>query len=204
MPLPFNITPASILSNIDFLFDALNIGLKIDVVGIYGAAGLDQQFPEARPVKAVVREYQQIMQYPVETGVRLSDHRVIMPTQIEMMLVVPARFYGSTYQQIKAAFTNASLLSVQTRTGVYSNMVIAEMPHQEDPEMYDAVMMSLRLQEVLFAVPASLAQPNAPANYSPTDPQNQSTIPRGLVSKLAVTVPSAVLGYIQSAKAWGR
>jgi hypothetical protein len=62
-------------------------------------------------------------------------------------------------------------LVVQTKTGIYSNMWIESLPHEEDPEFYDAVPIALKLKEVLFAIPQR--------NLSPRSPQDSSTVDRG-------------------------
>lgn len=200
----FNFTPASVLGNAIFASNILTGSLRIDVVGVFDGESLEQVFKNARPMKASVREAQKVMQYPVETGVTLSDHKVVLQKQIDLSLVIPARFYESTYQQIVGAAMNATLLTVQTRAGVYPNMIIEAYPHEEDPALYDAITMGLKLTEVLFVAPASIAQPNAPAGYSPADPVNNDTQRRGQQSALPLSVPSAVLAYVRTIQAWGR
>lgn len=205
MALPvFNFTPPAVLNNLIFGLNLLTGSLRIDVVGVFDGTSLQQVFKNARPLKASVRPGKKIMQYPVETGVTLSDHQVILQKVIDLSLVIPAEFYGSTYQQIVAASVNATLLSVQTRAGVFPNMIIDSYPHEEDPSMYDAITMNLRLIEVLYVAPASIAQPNAPAGYSPEDPANTDTARRGQQSPLNLNLPAAILGYVRTFSAWGR
>ena len=200
----FNFTPASVLSNAIFGLNLLSGSLRIDVVGIFDGTSFQQLFQNARPVKASVRPNKKVMQYPVETGVVLSDHQVILQKQIDLSLIIPAEFYGSTYQQIAAASVNATLLTVQTRAGVFPNMIIESYTHEETPEMYDAITMALRLTEVLYVAPASIAQPNAPAGYAPADPANQTTQRRGQQFPLSLSLPASILGYVKTFSAWGR
>jgi len=205
MALPsFNFTPASILNNIIFGVNLITGSLRIDVVGVFDGESLQQVFRNARPVKAYVREGSKVMDYPVETGVTLSDHKITLQKQIDLGLIIPAEFYASTYQEIVGAAMNSTLLTVQTRAGVYPNMIIEAMPHEEDPSMYDAITMSLRLREVLFIAPVSIAQQNAPVGYSPIDPVNNDTQRRGQQSPLTLSLPAAILGYVRTLSAWGR
>lgn len=206
MALPsFNFTPPAILNDIIFGINLLTGSLKIDVVGIFDGTSLQQVFTDARPVKAFVREQNKVMDYPVETGVTLSDHKVQLQKVIELSLVIPAAAYSSTYQQIAGAAMNATLLTVQTRAGVYPNMIIEAYPHEEDPAMYDAITMAIRFREVLFVAPVSIAQPNAPVGYSPIDPVFNDTVRRGqqAISQV-IALPAAVLGYVRTLSAWGR
>jgi len=204
MALPFNLTPQAVISNANAALSFLGLTSRIDVVGIYDGDTLTQLFTDARPMRGDIRKLARVMSRPVETGVTLSDHRISLPIQIELPLVIPSAAYSSTYQQLTQAWNNATKLTVQTKAGVFPNMIIEALPHREDPEMFDSIMLNLRLIEVQFVAPSSIAQPNAPANYSPSNPQNQSIVARGLQSPLIVTLPAAILGYVNSIAAWGR
>ena len=177
------ISANAIFSDIEFGLDLLaSAGSNVDIVGIYNDT--TQVYVQARPLKASVRETSKVMDHPVETGVVLSDHHIINPVEIELPLIVPAIYYAATYQQIKADFLAATELSVKTPVNVYGSMIIADMPHEESPEHFNAIIIGLRLKQVLFEVPGS-TQP-LPANYSPADPANQNTVQSGLQSASAL------------------
>ena len=142
-----------------------------DVVGIFDSQSLGQLFINARPLKAGVRPTSQLMNRPAETGVLLSDHKIINQVEIELPLMISQDYYGAVYQQIKTAFRDSTLLIVQTRTDVYPNMVIQDMPHAETPDIYDSVVVTLKLKEVLFAP--------APSTYDPVDETNSDTVQSG-------------------------
>lgn len=142
-----------------------------DVVGIFDSQSLTQLFNNARPLKAGVRPTSQLMNRPAETGIILSDHKIINQVEIELPLMISQDFYGAVYQQIKTAFRNSTLLIVQTRTDVYPNMIIQDMPHAETPDIYDSVVVTLKLKEVLFAP--------APSTYDPADEANSDTVQSG-------------------------
>lgn len=196
----------TVISDVNFGLGLLSsFGPKVDVVGIYsngsgnqGGAGIGnlsssiinsltgnigavasfgQLFENARPMKATVRETSRVMEHPLETGVTLADHHIINPVEIEIPMIVKSEFYVATYSQIRQAFINATLLAVKTRVGVYSNMIIAELPHEEEPEMYDAITIGLRLRQAIYVVPSTgqLAE-----NFQPIDPLNTNTIASGL------------------------
>lgn len=183
----FNFTPASILPNAILGIELLLGSFDSNKVAIHDQDTFDQLFADANEMRIDVRETSKVMDHPVETGVTLSDHHVINPVQIELSLIIKSQFYASTFQQIKSAFVNATLLAVQTNAGVYSNMIIAELPHEEDPEMFDAIKVGLRLREVLFVAPASITQTSGNVNlttasqdYAPANPENGNTVNRGL------------------------
>jgi hypothetical protein len=173
----------SLLSDLEFGLDLLAIaGSSVDIVGIYNDT--TQIYVQARPLKASVRETSKVMEHPVETGVVLSDHHIINPVEIDLPLIVPAIYYAAIYQQIKADFLAATELSVKTPVNVYGSMIIADMPHEESPEHFNAIIIGLHLKQVLFEVPGS-TQP-LPANYSPADAANQNTVQSGLQSASAL------------------
>lgn len=157
-------------------------GSNVDIVGIY--SDTSQVYVQARPLKASVRETSKVMDHPVETGVVLSDHHIINPVEIDLPLFVPATAYASVYQQIKTDFLAATLLTVKTPVNVYGSLIIADMPHEEAPEHFNAVIMGLHLKQVLFEVPGS-TQP-LPVNYRPAAAANQNTVQSGLQAAAAL------------------
>ena len=173
----------SIIADAEFGLDLLALaGGNVDIVGIYNDTS--QVYVQGRPLKASVRETSKVMDHPVETGVVLSDHHIINPVEIDLPLIVPAVYYASVYQQIKTDFLAATLLSVKTPVNVYGSMVIADMPHEESPEHFNAIIIGLRLRQVLFEVPGS-TQP-LPANYSPAAASDENTVLSGLQSASAL------------------
>lgn len=180
-------TPASVTADISYGLGLLSsFNAKVDVVGIYSGDGatFGQMFARARPMRANVRETSRVMEHPVETGATIADHHIINPVEIELPMLIASQDYASTYTQIRQAFVNATPLSVKTRTGIYKNMIIAEMPHEEDAEMYDVITMGLRLRQVLFF----LAGTNQLAdNFQPVDATNSNTISSGLQSGFAIS-----------------
>lgn len=150
-----------------------------DIVGIFDDTDFRQVFINSRPMHGEIVETSKIMQHPVETGVVLSDHHIINPIRINLQLIVNSAYYAQDYQQMRTAFINATNLTVQTKTAVYPNMIIADMPHQETPDSYDSVVISLNLQEVLFVAPVTVSPAPAPANYSPENPDDSNTVQTG-------------------------
>lgn len=157
----------------------LLLGTNADTVGIFDSS-LQQVFINARPLKAEIKETSTVMSHPVETGVVLSDNHIINPVEINILLFVGAQNYASMYGQIKQAFVSATLFSVQTRTGGYQNMIIADMPHTEEVEIYNGVVIAVHMKQVLYVQPISVSSVMNPANFSPTDPLNSNTVQAGI------------------------
>lgn len=168
-----------LVTDLEFLAEAglqYLFGSNIDIVGIYN--GMSQVYVQARPLKASLRETSKIMEHPAETGVSLADHHIINPVEIEIPLMIPSDSYAAMYTQIKTDFVAATLLTVKTPVNVYQNMIISDMPHEEDPEHFNSIMLALRLRQIIYFIPGA---PQAlPANYSPQAPDNQNTVQSGV------------------------
>ena len=181
-------------------------------------AGLGQMFQNARPMKATIRETSRVMEHPVESGVVLADHHIINPIEIDLPLVVTssstgligtllgtlAQNYAATYAQIRQAFLNATPLAVKTRVGTYNDMIIADMPHEEDPEMFDVITIALHLKQVIYVVngtnPATGVSGGTLNSFQPLNSIYGNTAPSGLQQAASVagsllTAGTAVASY---------
>jgi len=157
----------------------------VDTVGVYDQL-FNQVFRNARAIKASVREEAKVMEHPLETGATVTDHRVILPIEIELSIIVQGRDYRDTYTEIKQNYLSSTLLIVQTRVGVYINQLISSMPHEETPEMFSTITIALKLKEVLLFDTTSRTIPRNPVNTdtvqrgtqqgSPPTPVQQSSL----------------------------
>lgn len=124
----------------------------IDVVAVHDK-DLVQVFKNARPVKATVKPTVKLMEQPVETGVVITDHRVIMPLEIELSLQTRGNNFRDTYAEMWDLKEKSTLLSVSTQARTYENMVIMDMSHEETVDVYNSISISLKLRGVLFSKP---------------------------------------------------
>lgn len=156
--------------------------LQSDVVAVL-SGGFAPIFSLARPMAASVYERAEPMEHPLETGATVTDHLVFKPVQIEIPLICAGNFaYRATYAAIRATYLSGLRLTVQTRTGSYDNMVIAELPHDESAEYFDAITIRLRLVEARFVTPETELASNQVANSS-----QSSTVKRGSQQTAAPT-----------------
>lgn len=155
--------------------------VSADVVGVFNADNFSQVFVNARPMRCTVGEHARAMEHPLESGQIITDYRIILPVEIDMPVVVNNTFYRDTYQQIRQLYQNSTLLSVQTRSAIYDNMIIASMPHEEDPERYDVLTIKLHFKEVQIPLPAS--------DFAPADPADNSTQQLGEQSGSTIITP---------------
>jgi len=99
-------------------------------------------------MKATVRETSKAMEHPVEDGTTITDHRVILPVEIDLPLMLATEDFRATFSALKTLFNSAELLIVQTTVDSYADMMITDMPHEESPDMVGAVPVALKLKEV--------------------------------------------------------
>lgn len=143
----------------------------VDVVGIYDQDFV-QLFDEARPMKAVVHPSIKPMTHPVEDGSTITDYRVVNPIEISLSMILQAQDYSDVYKQMYQTFRNGTLLVIQTRSGVFLNQMIYDMPTEEDPAFYDTLLLNIKcIQVQLFTTVTT--------NLSAFDPSNNTTVDRG-------------------------
>jgi len=148
-----------------------------DVVGVYDQL-FNQVFRRARILKATIREEARVMEHPLETGATVTDHRVILPVEIELSMIVQAERYWEVYNEIKQSYLSSTLFIVQTKASVYVNQLISSMPHEENPDQFDTISIALNFKEVLFFTTTAKIVPRETTN-SPTVKrgQQQTTTP---------------------------
>src|SRR5665213_234892 len=115
----------------------------------------NEVFPQAQSLKVEVKPESMPMEHPVESGATITDHRIIKPIEIEMSMVLSSEDYQDVYKQIVTNYTNATLLIVHCRAGIFPNQLIQGIPHTEDSDQYDAIVLTLKLKQVLIAVTPS-------------------------------------------------
>ncbi len=166
-----------------------------DVVAVYDS-NYTQLFPRARILKATVKEDSKVMEHPLETGATIIDHRIILPIEIDLSFILSSQDYREVYQEIKQIFLEAELLIVQTRSAVYTNQLIASIPHEEDPEMFNSITIAMSLKQALFVT--------SEASIVPKDSTKSSTTTRGTIQGMTETPEqttksqSALYGYFNS------
>jgi hypothetical protein len=147
----------------------------VDVVGIYDNDTFEQIFNTARPMKANISRVAKIMEHPIETGSIIQDFMIVQPVDIELSLLLQGDEYQAVYQLIKGYFYGAIPIAIQTKTDVFSNMLIQAMPSEESPEMFDVIPLALKLREIQLVTVQyqQLNEQQAPA------PEDQSTVNTG-------------------------
>lgn len=148
--------------------------MSTDVVAVYNG-NYQQVFERARPIKLKVSDSSKAMEHPTETGATITDFVIDLPIEIELSMILASADYQSTFQAMKQLKAQRQLLTVQTKAATYFRMLITDLPHDEDPELFDALAVSVKLKEVLI-VEAQYAR--LPAKKV-AKPGNASTVNKG-------------------------
>ncbi|MEG2042529.1 MAG: hypothetical protein RR068_15655, partial [Hafnia sp.] len=107
--------------------------------------------------------------HPVENGTSVVDHRVLSPVEIKLSMLLAGDSYRNTYQQIKQYYLRAELFTVQTVADTYQNMLIVSMPHEESPDLSDAIAMEISFSELKIATTKYSASGGSGTNENPRD-----------------------------------
>jgi len=145
-----------------------NTATVVDVVMIRRADTGEQVFALARPMTANVYEVAKALEHPLEDNSSVVDHIVFLPVEIEMPLLVTGAQAATTYGEIRELFRASVVLTVQTRALTYDNMVLTAMPHDERPEEFDALTVTLQLREIIIAKTTYGGAVIGPAQVAPT------------------------------------
>lgn len=118
-----------------------------DLVAILDSEDFTQLFQAAQPMRVSVREAKRATKFTVEDGSERSDHVVRLATEIVIDLLIEEESARDGYEQIRQAWRDNRLVTVQTKVASYPSMLIEEMPHDETPELGNSISVPIRLTE---------------------------------------------------------
>lgn len=146
-----------------------------DIVAILNQDTFEQVFREARPIKISSNSTVQYMQNPIETGGVITDHSITLPDVVSVTCVITNFNYRALVPLVREASRSGTRFVVQSKSQTYTNMVIEELPIEEDPDKFDSVVISLNFREVQF----DTAQIQTLSAEQVSNPADQSTVDRG-------------------------
>lgn len=176
LPLP-RVPVSPDIANIPGVAPILGVSGVSPTIGLPGLIPI-QVFADARPMRVQVSEPAQFMVHPLEDGTQVTDHRIILPVELTISFILRPERYRITYQLIKQAFLASLRFSVQTKTETYTGMYISDIPHEEDPALFDTITMVVQFREVQFFA----AQVQALSSENVADAPDESPSNGGEVS----------------------
>lgn len=160
---------AGVETTVANLFSGLRAPMR-DQIAVFDQS-YSRVFRKADILDVRVREDARAMEHPVENGTIITDHRIILPVEIEITLSCTSSDYASVYGQIRQNFYDAELFTVQTRTAVYENQMLTAMPHTETSEIMNGVLIILNFRQVLIVTAVTV--------YSAKNASDADTVNRG-------------------------
>lgn len=103
------------------------------------------------PMHVIVDEHRRLTAFPVEDGSNRTDHVVEEPRQITIDFLVQEDLVNQL-QSIKTAWKDNILFTVMTRGGMYRDMFLVAMPHDEPSNMI-GIGLTLVFQEYKTVYP---------------------------------------------------
>jgi hypothetical protein len=157
----------------------------------------NQVFTAARAMKVNVVPSTKLMDQPMENGAMQTDFRIFNPTELELQVICTGEDYSEVYQQIKTAYMSGDLFIVDTKADTYLNMIIESIPHDEIPDMFDVISVSVKMREVILV---QTQYQLLPANQV-QNPNDQSTINTGTTTPTPATANQSVAAGLTN---WGK
>lgn len=177
--------------------DTLNFLLNPDDYSAHQMIVLTQEykpaFPGAIAMKTTVKPTKKTMEHPLEDGAIITDHVILMPIEIIVSMFVPSQDLQNTYDQISQYYNDSTFLIVQTRSDVYTNQYISEIPHDENPDQFNSIEIIVKFKQ------AQITQSQSTTTVVPKEPQNLSTVNTGV--KEPLLIDSSALSQYQASAA---
>lgn len=167
-----------------------------DVVAIFEQTDVGELRPVlegAHLMRASVSEEANYFKHPLENGRSIVDHRIILPVEIELQIILTDRasILGAVinqttdfettardvYEQMREFFLSGTFLAIQTRTATYANQILQAMPHEETSELFSGVTVVSSLSEIQIET--------ADSAFVPADASDSDTVNRGRLNTIA-------------------
>lgn len=135
-------------------------------------------FDSIHPMRLAISESKRATKYAVEDGTERSDHVVTGLIEIQLDLIITDEV-RNTFENVRQAFLDNTLVTIQTKVTSYENMLILDCSHDEIVDLGDAVNIAMRLQQWQSVEPEFGELPQRqvenPAQSSTTRRGQQST-----------------------------
>lgn len=119
---------------------------EITPVIILDNDSLQEIWVGADVMRVSVHETSKATRYAVEDGTTRNDHVIQNPTEIEISMILAGEM-AKLFQLLKQTYIERKLVTIQTKTDIYTNMLVEEIPHEQDAGMTDGVTVDVRLVE---------------------------------------------------------
>lgn len=148
-----------------------NLASKIDDMGVV--------------MSAEVVEDCKLTEHPLENGQVLADNKVILPTEINVQITLPAQDYKDKLATLKKYKDENKMIYIETKFGSYPNMQIVSIPCSMNINNINRLTFNVKFREVLVSGQNVVV----PENVADSD-----TINTGTQSGILKSLSSVVFG----------
>lgn len=104
-----------------------------------------------------IMQESKMMDHPVESGVKITDHKVKQPIEIRLRMAMPEYRYSPIYRELKALYDESPYLTILTNATVYPRMILTGIPHDEKASNYSRLIFNLTFREAIIIQPKYVA-----------------------------------------------
>ena len=116
---------------------------KINGFNMYGISYID----------ANVDISSDLSDHPTEKGSVITDYSIINPISAKVKIAMPTGLYTRIYNQIIKYYQEKKFILLQTKFGMYRNMVIQALPYKLENASVDRPIIELSLRQVMEVSP---------------------------------------------------
>lgn len=100
-------------------------------------------------IDAVVNIESDLCDHPVENGTLITDASIILPVTAEVKVAMPTFFAERIYNQMYDMYkTKQDRILLQTKYGVYNNLVLKNISYELEKGTIDRTIFTLSLREI--------------------------------------------------------
>lgn len=136
-----------------------------------------------------------LCKHPVESGVTITDHKIIDPVKCTISIAMPAYYQDIVIKELAEYRLKSTPLSVHDVSGIYNNMVVTNYPHTTDKKTADRLVFNVELEQIIVVD----AQYVTLSKEQVANAKDASTVKRGLKQP---QTNSSILNDILSSSIW--
>lgn len=135
-------------SVLELALNVLGYTLKDKPVILYTEDG-EEVLENAAIISCRISDQSKLMEHPIESGAKISDHKVFEPRTIELTIALTSNGYASEYRQLFNLYRDCTIMKLQTKAQVYNNLQIESIPHEEKVETMNRMIFNVKLKEAI-------------------------------------------------------
>lgn len=137
-----------------------------------------------------------LCKHPVESGVTVSDHKIIDPVKCTITIAMPAYYQDIVIKELAEYYKKSTPLSVHDVSGIYNNMVVTNYPNTTDKKTADRLVFNVELEQIIVVD----SQYVTLSKEQVANAKNASTVKRGM--KQAKSDTSMLKDFFNTS--WGK